>query len=123
MEKFSIDFFELAFLAEACIPPRPIARSMFWDRLINEIYDELSKDERIRLFEWIPRNPCFNLENEDCQLFFARFNPENQYEVTYIYEGEKKVIECFMLNERYYTTKNISIYEKYITKVEKIQYL
>ena len=30
MSTFEIDFFELAILAEACIPPRPIARAMFW---------------------------------------------------------------------------------------------
>jgi len=35
MESFQIDFFELAFLAEACIPPRPIARMMFWQHLTD----------------------------------------------------------------------------------------
>lgn len=29
MAKITIDFFELAFLAESCIPPRPIARASF----------------------------------------------------------------------------------------------
>ena len=41
--KFNIDFFELCFLAEACIPPRPIARAMFWDTLINEHYYNLTE--------------------------------------------------------------------------------
>ena len=30
MSTFQIDFFELAFLAEACIPPVPIARASFF---------------------------------------------------------------------------------------------
>mgnify|MGYP003344447537 FL=1 len=81
--RFNIDFFEFSFLVEACIPPRPIARSLFWQDVINKYYNVLTQDERDRLYEWINRNPCMvsslNQQNEDCLWFNARFDKENQY--------------------------------------------
>lgn len=73
--RFKIDFFELAFLAEACIPPVPIARQTFWDRLIDEIYDQLNQNQRDRLFEWITKNERFDLKNKDCERFCYKFSP------------------------------------------------
>ena len=58
INRFNIDFFEFSFLVEACIPPRPIARAMFWDDVINKYYHVLTDNERQRLFEWI--NRCDN---------------------------------------------------------------
>jgi hypothetical protein len=55
MSNFTIDFFELAFLVEACIPPRPIARSMFFDDVSDIHYHKMTKEERQRLFDWIIR--------------------------------------------------------------------
>ena len=118
--KFSIDFFELSFLAEACIPPRPIARAMFWDKLIDEHYHQMLPSERNRLFSWITTNSSFSKENEDCRLFYARFNPNNQYKVTCFHNGKAGEVDCFRFNEKYCTAKNRYINEEYITKVEKI---
>ncbi len=122
--KFCIDFFEFAFLVEACIPPNPIARSMFWDRVVEEHYHELTDDERARLYEWIGRNPAYQhgLErgNEGCQLFEARFNPETQYRVTATFEGKTETYDCFLLNGKYHTSKSTSVVEEYITKTEPL---
>lgn len=120
--RFNIDFFEFSFLVEASIPPRPIARTMFWHRVINEYYKVLSDSERSRLYEWI--NRCNSMQSgienrvEDCLLFNARFNPENQYVVTTKYKGEVSEHECFLWNDRYHTTKTSSIAEEYITKIK-----
>lgn len=119
MTNFTIDFFELLFLAEACIPDRPIARSMFWDDFCNKHYYAMTAGERKKAFEWIQKNGSFDLEKEGCQLFYARFDPDNQYKVTTVYNGEKKVIEAFLHNGAYHTSKTQSIFEKYITKVRK----
>jgi hypothetical protein len=123
MSRFSIDFFEFSFLVEACIPPRPIARAMFWDDVIDKHYNTLTDNERGRLFEWINRNPCMQdgIEegNEDCLLFNARFNPENQYKVHTNYNDKLEVYDAFKLNDRYYIKKNTSIEDRFITKVEK----
>ena len=119
MSEFKIDFFELCFLAEACIPPRPIARAMFWDKLINQYYFQLSEDESDRLFEWMRKSSCFDLKNEDCKWFYDRFNPDNQYRVKTLYDGKDDVKDCFLHDGKYYLNKTQSIYEKYIVSVTK----
>jgi hypothetical protein len=123
MSRFNIDFFEFSFLVEACIPPRAIARAMFWDDVIDIHYNFLTDNERVRLFEWINRNSCMQdgIEqgNEDCLLFNARFNPDNQYKVHTNYNDKLEVYNAFKLNDRYYIKKNTSIEDKYIVKVEK----
>lgn len=118
--RFEIDFFEFAFLVEACIPPRPIARAMFWEKVIEKHYHDLTISERERLLEWTKRNPCFNMENEDCALFEARFNKENQYKITTLLNEKESALECFKWKDCYHTSKDTSVNEKYITKVEKI---
>lgn len=125
ISRFNIDFFEFSFLVEACIPPRPIARSMFWDDVINKHYHTLTDDEKSRLFEWVNRNHCMQhgLENknEDCLLFNARFDPNNQYEVTSKYKGKTDTHKCFLWEDKYHISKSTSIEGKYITKTEKIE--
>lgn len=120
MAQITIDFFELAFLAESCIPPRPIARASFWHRLINEIHNQLSVNERERLFEIIIKNPSFNKENEECQWFYARFNPKNQFLVSCFYEGKASTIQCFRKDDSYWTSKTRFVNEQYIKSVEAI---
>ena len=119
-----IDFFEFSFLVESCIPPSPIARAYFWQNVIDKYYYVLTKNERERLYEWINRH--YSMEsgvksgNEDCLLFNARFDKDNQYLVSTLLDGENKETEAFLLNGSYYTSKNRFINEKYITKVEKL---
>ena len=118
-----IDFFEFSFLVEACIPPRPIARTMFWQDVINKYYHRLSQNERDRLFDWINRCDSFNYNldsNEDCQLFTARFDKNNQFLIHTFFDGEEKIIEAFLLDGKYHTSKTTSINEEYITKIEKL---
>ena len=122
MKTFNIDFFELSFLAETCIPPRPIARTMFWQNLTNVYWDQMSESERSRLFEWLNRNPQYpeSLEKEeDTKVFHARFDPENQYMVKTNYNGEQKEIRAFKFGGRYYTGLNTFIFEDYISEVTK----
>lgn len=122
--RFNIDFFEFSFLVEACIPPRPIARAMFWDNVINKHYHVLTENERQRLFEWINRcdNFTYNLPtNEDCQLFNARFDKENQYNViTKFRDGIVTANLCFKWNDRYHISKTQSVNEEYIIEVIKV---
>ena len=122
--KFCIDFFELSFLMEACIPPRPIARSMFWKRVIDEHYDDMSELERRRLWEWINRNDAFKdgvkKGNEDCLLFNARFDPDNQYKVRAKNDNEEQTSECFLWKGRYHLNSTTSILDEYVVSVNNI---
>lgn len=124
--RFPIDFFEFSFLVEACIPPRPIARAMFWQDLINKHYHTMTPVERNNLFEWT--NRCYSMidgiknNNEDCLLFNARFDAKNQYNVSTDYNGELDEYICFKWQDKYHTTITRSISEEYITAITKLNF-
>lgn len=126
MSKFTIDFFELSFLAEACVPPSPIARAVFWDKLCNEYYHQMTSDERKRMYDWLLTriNDGRNLDNLDIQHFLARYDPDNQYRV-YVKkmkpEQDYDYIDCYMFkDEQYHTNKSTTVLPEVIKKVEKI---
>lgn len=122
--RFNINFEEFKILASVTIPPRPIARAMFWHDVINKHYHTLTKNERERLFEWVNRNHSMQsgIENgnEDCLIFNARFDPTNQYNVHTNFGGENKTTEAFSWQGKYHTAINTFINEDYITKIEKL---
>jgi hypothetical protein len=123
MSTFEIDFFELAFLAEACIPPRPIARAMFWQHLTSKYWHQMTEDERERLFDWMNKSEWYKKsleEQEDTQIFHARFDPDNQYIVYTNYKDQPFEHRTFKMGERYYTGPTTSIQEEYITKINKL---
>jgi hypothetical protein len=124
MSTFTIDFFELSFLAEACIPPRPIARAMFWHNLTDIYWEKMTENERSRLYEWLNRNSHYQeslAEEEDTQVFDARFNPDNQYMVSY-HKGEfKGAIRAFLREGRYWLGTTKFIPTEHITNVEKLK--
>jgi hypothetical protein len=122
MSTFTIDFYELAFLAEACIPPRPIARAMFWQSLTDKYWEQMTEGERIHLFEWLQKSWVYeeSLTKEiDTQVFHARFNPDNQYMVKFTHDGVSNGQRAFKMGDRYYIGSNTWIAEEYITSVEK----
>lgn len=121
--RFNIDFFEFSFLVEACVPPRPIARSMFFKDVIEHYYHRMTKDERARLYEWLMRGnlkDAIDSGEELAVAFEARFNPQKQYRITTNYNGKTETKDCFELNGRFHTSINTSILNKYITNKEKI---
>ena len=118
MNKFKIDFFELLFLAEVCVPPKPIARAVFWDNLINNHYEEMNDNERSHFFDLM--KPKLNLDNENCQIFYARFNPQNQYQVSCFHQGKAQILQAFRRNEKYWTAKTIWIDPQYIKEVQPL---
>jgi hypothetical protein len=122
--RFNISFFEFSFLVEACIPPRPIARACFWGDVIDKYYYVLTPDERVELYDWISKNSLYERSlqdgNEDCEVFEARFNPNNQYRVKTFYNSEEKYFDCFLYKNQYYTERNRFIDDLYIVSIEKI---
>lgn len=120
MNRFDIDFFEFSFLVEACIPPTPIARACFWDSVIDKYYNVLTDEEKESLFLWITKNSFFKIENEDCSIFYDRYNPDNQYEIKTTYQNKDEVHYCFKRKGRYYKSKRVSILEEYITNIKKL---
>jgi hypothetical protein len=86
--KFVIDFFELAFLTEVCLPQSTIARHCFFMNVIDIHYHKMTWEQRKHLYEWIGRK--LNMEHEESMIFMARFNPDNQNVVTINNEGKKQ---------------------------------
>ncbi len=124
MSAFNIDFFELAFLAEACIPPRPIARAMFWQNLTNVYWKQMTEGERAHLFEWLNKNPWYpeSLEKEeDTKIFHSRFNPDNQYMVETKYKRKKEKHRAFKMGDRFYIGSTTFIDNEYIIEATKFE--
>lgn len=118
-QEFSINFNELCILAEVCMPPSPIARSVFWAKLTDEISLQLTEAQKAELFKLITEKDYFNKNNRDAQLFYARFNPQNQYVVSVEIEGLYQQFRCWLFEGNYRITTTQDIIPKYIFKVEK----
>lgn len=120
-QNFTIDFFELMFLAESIIPPRPIARSIAFDDLSEKHYIKMTKPQQLQFFEHVKKQHNFNLGNERCQHFYARFNPKNQYTVTCNFEFIKdEIIDCYFFDNEYRVSKNRFVDKKHITKIVRV---
>lgn len=119
---FTIDFFELAFLAEVCVPPVPIARSMFWKNLTDKYFDQMTESERARMFEFLNRKDRFKkaLEDneEDVLCFYNRFNPDNQYEVE---AANGKTYRTFLHNGKHHIYETTYIPEENIKSFKKLE--
>ena len=115
---FVIDFFELAFLTEACLPPSPIAKHCFFMNTIDRYYFQMTWEQRKHFFEWI--TPKLNMEHEESKMFYARYNPENQYLVKTLYEEKQENIEAFLFEEKYMLTSARRINKDYILSIEKL---
>lgn len=116
----TIEFWELVFLAEVCIPPVPIARGGVWDRIIDIHYKNLTDWCRNKLFEIITKRPNFDKNNEDCQWFYARYNPSNQFKVHCFFQGKPQIVDCFRKDNEYFVGKNKSINMTYVKKITKM---
>lgn len=122
MGTFTIDFFELSFLAEACIPPRPIARAYFWKNLTDRYWEQMSEGERMNLFEWLNRNDYYkeSLEKqEDTKIFHARFDPDNQYMVKTNFDNKEMEYRTFKLGDKYHIGTTTFIDEEYVVEAIK----
>jgi hypothetical protein len=120
MSNFTIDFFELMFLAESVIPQRPIARSMCFDRFSDTHYHSMTIDQRKQFLEHVQKCHGFTLENEQCRHFFARFNPENQYMVQCFHNAKAENIQCYMFDSEYRTSMTTIVNRDYIKKIVRI---
>ena len=116
---FEIDFFELCFLAETCIPPVPIARGMFFQHLTEKYHKQMSNEQRKHLFTWLQKSDRYDITNEDVNIFHCRFDPDNQYMVTTNYNNINNLVETFLMDGRYHVSSNSWVSEEFINSVEK----
>jgi hypothetical protein len=117
---FTIDFFELMFLAESVIPDAPIARSMCFDDLSERHYHKMNDNQREQFFNHVKNCNGFTLDNEQCRHFYARFNPRNQYRVKGFHKGKAETHICYLFNDNYHTSKNRYMAKEYIKEIVRI---
>jgi hypothetical protein len=118
-DKFVIDFFELAFLTEVCLPPTPIARHCFFMNIIDIYYHQMNWEQRKHFYQWIGKK--LNLDEEESHIFLARFNPDNQFIVKHKNQNKEEEIEAFILNEKYMISSNSWVNNEYIISVDKLK--
>lgn len=121
MATFKIDFFELLILAENCIPPTPIARSMFFSNLTDKYYKDMNNEQKKGMFNFIKKHHKFDLNDESCFVFYNRFNPDNQYLITTNYNDKIEVTEAFLMKDRYWINSKTYIGSEFIVNVKKIE--
>jgi len=116
--KLTIDYFELTVLIEASWHAGTILRYSIIEKAIDYWYNRLEDNDRARLYDFFKRD--FEVKEEIQEIFMARYNPDNQYEVTTDFEGKINKYHCFKWCDEYHTDKKTSIKEKYITEITKI---
>lgn len=117
---FTIDFFELMWLAESVIPERPISRSMCFDDFSERHYHYMNEQQRQQFMEHVMERHEFDLAKKQCAHFYARFNPENQYRVTATGKGKTDVVDCYFWEGGYHTHMNCYVPIHYITEIIRI---
>lgn len=117
---FTIEFFELMWLAESVIPERPISRSMCFDNFSDVHYHNMNEQQRKEFMKHVMEQQGFDLNKPQCAHFYARFNPENQYRVRIIHEGKTEVVNCYLWQGKYHTEMNRYVSPKYIATIKKI---
>jgi hypothetical protein len=117
-KNFNIDFFELAFLTEACLPNSTIARHSFFMDVIDVHYQKMTANQRNHLFQWV--TPKLDMKHEESRIFHSRFDPNNQYLVTTNYEGKETSNEAFLFEDKYMIKSNKTINKDYIVNAIKL---
>lgn len=115
-----IDFFEFSVLLENCIPPGTAVKTAFWHKAIDQHHYKFNREDRLNIYNWITSNSVFRQNvktNINCQLFEARYNPDNQYKVI----TKDNSYDCFKWNGKYHISISTSILEKFILDVVKIE--
>jgi len=121
---FTIDFFEFCFLCASCIPPQPIARTVFWHRITDVYWEIMTEEERVRLFEYLNQDSRYQQglseKQGDIVIFHSRFNPDNQYTVRTNFNNKEEEHRAFKMGDNYFVSSNRRIGNEYIVHVEKI---
>lgn len=123
MSNFTIDYFELMFLAEACIPRSPIARAYFWEKLTDVYWDKMTENERSHLFNYMNRQDRYKdslIENEETKVFHARFDPNNQFMISYERGKKKGEQRAFLFQDTYWLSTRTFIPTEIIKDIKKI---
>lgn len=119
-----IDYFELLVLIEASWNPGTILRYSIIRKAVDQWFFELSEIERGKVFNYFNR-PAFKSSNDAFakkiqDIFFCRFDPRNQYEITLNDGNGVKTLKAFQFNDSFHVSSDTRIAPEYIQSVLKI---
>lgn len=133
--RVNLDFFEMYYLLESCFRGSHL-RSGTIRRFVDEFYVWFSPEERKNLHDWILRDIYdgkFEPRSQLCgadRVFMARYNPDNQYEVTVrepVRPNNGKNVgaviwerQVFLLDGKYYVSSRTYIDNESIIEITKI---
>lgn len=100
--QFQIDFWSLVKLVENILDSKNILGSSIMEQTIDEFYFEMNNHQRKNMFEIISKNDRFDLSKKEHQLFYARYNPNNQY-IVFTEQGQ---IDCFKHDGKFKVLSN-----------------
>lgn len=60
------------------------------------------------------------MKYEESRIFYARYNPENQYLVKTSFEDNEEDVEAFLFEGKYMVTSTRRVYEEYILSADKL---
>ena len=133
MAQLHLDKFQLLWLCEGAIGKSHL-RWDIYKIMVNDVFPQLNDDEREFIFTYLKRDLSWHFNNEMTFVdktpkeyflqLLARYNPVNQYIVKLtddapVRKGDKREIEAYLWQGRYYTTWNRYCAPEYIKKVEK----
>lgn len=123
----NISKFDLLHWLKGCASSSHLAQDI-WSRCIDEFYDKLSPQERLRIYMYAKRDLTYlyvketSVGREDFFKFLACFNPANRYMVAV--EGEvdgqhkRELVDAYLYDYRYWVSYRRYIPEEYIKSVE-----
>lgn len=133
--RVNLDFFEMYYLLESCFRGSPL-RSGTIGRFVDEWYGLFTPQQRKNLHDWIVRDIYdgkFEPRSQLCgadRVFMARYNPDNQYEVTVrepVRPNNGKNVaaviwerQVFLLDGKYYVSSRTYIDNGSIIRITKI---
>ena len=122
MPDFKVSLHQLFFLAESCVPPSGETKMIFWRSLVDTYWFEMTEKERSIFFNLMRGSKKYqeSLDNEETQIFDARFDPENQFFVFSKLGGEIKTNVTFKRLDHFYANRETLIFNEHIVSIQKI---
>lgn len=116
-----IDYFEFTVLVEASWHAGTILRHTIMAKAINVWYHDLRPKDREAAYNFFNRIMADSKDLEIQKRFFARFNPNNQYEVKTKFNGLTVWTDTYRFEDKYWINTSSHLNEDYIITVNKLQ--
>lgn len=117
---FYITFHELVLITKTTTSSTDLASRKFFESVIDKHYQNMSNVQREHMFDVVTNLLHFDIKNLLNQIFYARFDPQNQYQVSYLEDGKKISKRTFLRDGKHYYNSIEFIYPDTIVSADRI---